>query len=898
MRTSITPPLRFVGLVFVCLVSACTSRGHAQATLDEAHTMVQGGDYAAGIAAYRSLLARDASWQAAHGLAQALQATGQYQEAASMLRAHIADSITNARQLFTTLGETLRALGEHTQAEDAFQRAVTSGARDRLTARVSLAELRFERGGDERDVAMATFDEFIDIYNRGEARSSADLAAVARAVQYLGRRNPQLFRDALRAYDEAIAADSGNLDARVALGTLFLQKYNGADATHMFQSVLADNPNHPGARLGMALAKHFDGSSEAFGLTERSIEINPNFVAARAFLARLYIDLEDYPRAVAQAERALAVNPQAVDALAMLAAASLLVDDRAGFTRARDRALTTDPEGATFFIALAEVCARNRLYRRAVDFANHAVERDSLAWRGLAVRGLNRLRVAEMAEGRRDLERAFAGDPYDVWTKNTLDLLDVVDGYRTTRSDRFEFVLDPKEADLIALYLEPLAEAAYDSLSAHYGFRPPTPIRVEVYPRHADFSVRTMGLVGLGALGVSFGQVVAMDAPSARPPGQFHWGSTLWHELAHTFHMERSRYRVPRWFTEGLAVFEERRARPGWGDEVTPSFLVAFRQGRLAPVSDLNQGFMRPAYPEQVIFSYYQASLVFEMIEAEQGWDAILRMLDAYRDGASTPQVFRTILDIEPTDLDRRFNRYLERRFAAGLAALRHGNGAADGGGGGGAAPPSPEALARRARADTTDFLVQLGYGRWLFGQGQYQEALPPLERARELFPEYVGPDSPSWYLGRIYQAEGRLDLAARELAGLTARNAKHLPALRSLVEVEEARGPGQDPSVARALEALMHVYPYDIGLHEKLAGVYRTLGEGERAIRERRAVLALEPVDRAGALYQLARELQLGGRPAAARRAVLEALETAPNYQDALDLLVELQAGRGPGES
>ena len=51
-------------------------------------------------------------------------------------------------------------------------------------------------------------------------------------------------------------------------------------------------------------------------------------------------------------------------------------------------------------------------------------------------------------------------------------------------------------------------------------------MQVEVYPDHEDFAVRTMGMPGLGALGVTFGYVVAMDSPSGRPPGTFHWAST------------------------------------------------------------------------------------------------------------------------------------------------------------------------------------------------------------------------------------------------------------------------------------------------------------------------------------------------------------------------------------
>jgi len=61
-------------------------------------------------------------------------------------------------------------------------------------------------------------------------------------------------------------------------------------------------------------------------------------------------------------------------------------------------------------------------------------------------------------------------------------------------------------------------------------------VRVEVYPDHEDFAVRTLGMPGLGALGVTFtsatyGSSSPWTSPSGRPPGSFHWASTLWHEM-------------------------------------------------------------------------------------------------------------------------------------------------------------------------------------------------------------------------------------------------------------------------------------------------------------------------------------------------------------------------------
>ena len=95
-----------------------------------------------------------------------------------------------------------------------------------------------------------------------------------------------------------------------------------------------------------------------------------------------------------------------------------------------------------------------------------------------------------------------------------------------------------------------------------YQMKLPGAMRLEVYPNHDDFAVRTIGLPGTGGLlGVTFGLVVAMDSPTARPPGEFNWASTLWHEMSHVYVLTATHHLVPRWFTEGLAVHEEGAAR-------------------------------------------------------------------------------------------------------------------------------------------------------------------------------------------------------------------------------------------------------------------------------------------------------------------------------------------------
>ncbi|MFW6040178.1 MAG: tetratricopeptide repeat protein, partial [Gemmatimonadota bacterium] len=812
-------------------------------------------------------------------------------------------------ELRNTFGEVLWARGKVEEAEAAFRRAAEGGASDRLEATANLGVLLHRRG--ERAEARRLFQGFIDVYNRGEARTASDLAAVGTAVRHLGADDPQLFHDAVRAYDRAIAADPDAHEPRLLLADLFLEKYDGAEAQTLYREVLAVDSSHPRALLGMARVRRFDGSPGALELVRRGLEVDPNLVPARLLLARAHLDAEEYDAAESEAERALEVNPASREALAALAAVRYLRDDTAGYDDARRRALALDPTYADLYADVAELAARHRRYHDAVRLAERALALDSASWRAWSELGLNQLRTGRIEAGRASLETAFAGDPFNVWTKNTLDLLDTFDDYRTETTPRFELVLHDDEADLLAPYMAPLAEEAYDRLAERYGYSPETPVRVEVYPRHADFSVRTVGLVGLGALGVSFGSVLAMNSPAARRAGDFNWGSTLWHEIAHAVTLGVTEHRIPRWFAEGLSVLEERRARPdwGWGADATLDYLAAYGAGMLPPLDRLNDAFVRPSYPQQITHAYYQASLIAELIERDHGTGALRAMLEAYREGHGTGRVFRDVLDTSTEAFDDAFDSYMRERFASPLAAIDAADarmpaaaaGAADddegdegdeGSAEGGPVVPRPpdgstsrEEAVRRAEAEPDDFLAQLTAGRALFEADALDSARIHFERAASLFPEYAGADSPYRYLATIHERRDEPRAAADALARLTALNDADYEANVELARLLERLG--DEAGAAAALERAVHIDPYDIDVHARLAGLYETLDDTERLVRERHAVVALDPADRAGALYRLARAYDRAGDLDAARREVLRALEIAPGFAEAQELLL-----------
>jgi tetratricopeptide (TPR) repeat protein len=261
------------------------------------------------------------------------------------------------------------------------------------------------------------------------------------------------------------------------------------------------------------------------------------------------------------------------------------------------------------------------------------------------------------------------------------------------------------------------------------------------------------------------------------------------------------------------------------------------------------------------------------MIEEHFGARAVTDILKAYRTDATGPVIQRT-LKASAQQLDTQLDAYVRERFARQLAALGAAAGdAAD-------APPRGQ------------FVALIAEGRALMARGQHAEAIPILERAKALFPEYAEDESPYRLLAAAYKATGDLRRAAAELQAHTLLNESDYASNLELAGMLEQGG--DRAGAAAALERAIWISPYDPAIHVRLAEHLTAIGDRKKAVRERRAVVALDPVDRAEARYQLARALVDAGDRASARREVIMALEEAPSFERAQTLLLELQREGG----
>ena len=137
-------------------------------------------------------------------------------------------------------------------------------------------------------------------------------------------------------------------------------------------------------------------------------------------------------------------------------------------------------------------------------------------------------------------------------------------------------------------------------------------------------------------------------------------------------------------------------------------------------------------------------------------------------------------------------------------------------------------------------------------------------------------------------------DISSLDAAALSAltRYVQHRgrdpAALEQLAKLQQDAG---DRAAAIAtLQKINMIDPvFDAGSHRQLGDLLMDAKDFNAARREFGAVLALHPLDKAQANYDLARACHAAGDADCAMNAVLAALEVAPDFRPAQKLLLEL---------
>jgi len=664
------------------------------------------------------------------------------------------------------------------------------------------------------------------------------------------------YQDANEVYLALAEKNPTNVEYRVRLGRLSLDYGYPDQAQGDFEKALEIKPDDPGALLGMAMAAAELYEGKAVELARKALAADPKLVEAQALLARVALEDNNNSRAAEEAHKALAMDPNCVQAKAVLYSMDELADKK-------DSAW--DPHDARGYLMVGHFFMLNRRYEEAIAAYRKAIALDPNLYPARSELGIQLMRLGQNDEALNQLKICFDNGFRNRSTTNTLKLMSSYDRFTTFKTDRTILVLNKKEAALLHPYFESEMERDIAAYEQKYRMKLTRPVQVEVYPDHEDFAVRTLGMPGLGALGVTFGYVIAMDSPSGRPPGSFHWASTLRHEMSHVFTLTMTGSRVPRWFTEGIAVHEETAASPEWGDRLGPDEIEAIKNHQLLSIAELDRGFIHPTAPQQVVVSYFQAGKICDFINEKWGWDTILAMLHDFAGDAQTTAVIRKELKIEPEEFDKQFMAWLEPQVKT---QVEHFSEWRDG----------MKAVQLALAKKEYDTILREG---------------PTLETD---YPDYVEGGSMYEVLAKVYADKGDKAQAIDQLMRYVHIGGRNPDTIKLLAK--DLVDAGRKKDAADVLDRLNYIYPEDREMHEMLGGLYFDLGNTQGAIREFAAVLADNPLDPARAHYDLARSYNLGHQTDKAKDEVLSSLEIAPGYRPAQKLLLDLSGAETSGTS
>ncbi|MBI5690315.1 MAG: tetratricopeptide repeat protein [Verrucomicrobia bacterium] len=778
----------------------------------------------------------------------------------------------------------LLEVGRNAEADVAMKEALKKDERS-IRLRWLARDVAFANGRPEE--AAARIEEVRRAVERATwmYKSPPDLVVFGRAALMLGA-DPKDVLD--KVYAAAQRADPKLRDVYLARGELALEKHDFALAARAYEEGLKQLPEDPDLLSGRGRAFRESDRAVAVKSLEQALEHNPRHVPSLLQLADHHIAGEGYEEAGKLLDRAIEVNPVHPEAWAYRAVIAHLRNDLVAEKFARERALSSWARNPRVdFLIGAKLSAKYR-FAEGAAYQRRAREFDPDYLPAKAQLASDLLRLGEHQEGWALAKQVHERDEYDVEAFNLVTLRETMDKYAALTNEDFVIRMAAPEVAVYGPRVLALLRRARETLVAKYGVEIARPTYIEIFADQRDFAVRTFGLPDVaGFLGVCFGRVVTANSP-ATSTSATNWESVLWHEFCHVITLQMTRNKMPRWLSEGISVYEERQANPAWGMRLDPNYREMLLGKDLVPVGRLSAAFLAPKSPRHLQFAYLQSSLVVEYIVTRHGADKLRAILLDLREGTEiNAALARHTVPLE--DLEAGFAAYARERgeqLAPGLTWER----------------PEAEVFLAEGATELAEFERKHPFNYWalrakaqrLIGEQKWAEALVPLRRLVERYPDQKGGDSAYRPLVSVLRAMKDLPGEREALRKWAEVDDEATDAYLRLMELGTADGDWE--TVRRNAERYLAVNPLVPVPYRHLARAAGASGDDSTAIVAWRTLLQLDVPERADAHYQLARLLHKRGEHDEARREVLLALEETPRYREALQLLQEIRRVQAPG--
>jgi tetratricopeptide (TPR) repeat protein len=716
-----------------------------------------------------------------------------------------------------------------------------------------------------------------------------------------------------KIFETARKANPKMREVHLASGELALEKHDFALAAKKFQEGLKQLPDDPDLLFGLAQAYAPSDQALMIDSLEAALARNSNHVGSLLLLAEHNIDAEDYAEAAKLLDRIKNVNPWHPEAWAYRAVLAHLQNQPQAEKTARRTALKFWPANPRVDHLIGLKLSQKYRFTEGAACQRQALEYDPDYLPAKAQLAQDLLRLGEEAEGWSLANEVQKQDGYDVAAFNLVTLHETMDKFATLTNRDFVVRMSRHEADVYGQRVLELLGQARSNLCAKYGLEVKRPTIIEVFPEQKDFAVRTFGMPGNpGYLGVCFGTVVTANSPAANPGHPVNWQAVLWHEFCHVVTLQSTRNKMPRWLSEGISVYEEIQANPTWGQHMTPRYREMILGDELTPVSELSAAFLTPPSEEHLQFAYYESSLVVEFLVQRFDPDKLKAILRDLGEGVEINQAIEKHT-APMAKIEKEFAAFARERaeklapgldwqkptFLARFSEKRPAGKSRSRTAGpvrtnadyfinryGIATNSGANTLVEWIAVHPTNFYALTDRAGRLIEQKKFPEAKEPLQKLVELFPAQTGGDSAYAMLAIVHRALGETNAERQVLTQLAEKDDAATDAYQRLMELGTA---AQDwPSVAQNAQRYLAVNPLVPAPYRFLAQASEHGGEPQSAMIAYRALLQLDPPDPAETHFRLAQLLDRAGDPAA-RRHVLQALEEAPRYRAALQLLLDI---------
>lgn len=671
----------------------------------------------------------------------------------------------------------------------------------------------------------------------------------------------------------------------LALGNLALEKRDFQLAAEIFESGLEAHPDDPEILFGLARAFADSDRAVASGYLEKSLLANPHYAPAILFQVDDLIDSEQYDEANQLIEQVLKINPHHPQSLAFRAVILLLQSENEQAQHTRKLALakwTTNPEVDH---TIGRKLSQKYRFEQGATYQRQALEFDATFRPAKKQLIQDLLRLGQEEEGWKLADEVYQEDPYDVAVFNLVTLRDELEKFSNLEQDGFIVRMSSQEAEVYGARVLKLLSAARDELTRKYDQELPETILVEIFPRPADFEVRTFGMPGIvGFLGVCFGDVITANSPASQNAHPVNLDAVLWHEFAHVVTLNKTNNRMPRWLSEGISVYEERQRDSSWGEQMNIPYRKMILDGELSPIGEMSQMFLSPKSPLHVRFAYFQSSLIVAYIIENYGFDKLLKVLEDLSVGIDINESLeRHTTSLVELDEDfAEFATKLAEDFAKGVDLT----------------PPEKaeivatdqpaQAAIEWADANPMNYMGLIMWAQLLMDSDELTTAVILLQRAITLFPHDTSADGPRLMLADIYRRQGEIDLERKVLTNVVERDDDAAAALLRLVEITQAQEDWE--ALIAFAEKLLSIKPLLPQSHAAIAISAERLNDPVRAVAAFHSLIALDPTDPADLYYRKAIQHQQLNEKKEARDSVLRALEAAPRYREALALLRDLK--------